>query len=242
MLPKPTIDQLIKENEKHYCPPENFGGICVKIVAVAKLPSRFGHFQVVAFYNDKDKKEHTAFVKGDVFGKGNVPTRVHSECLTGDAVGSLRCDCRDQLIASLKILGKLRHGVLLYLRQEGRGIGFINKIKAYALQDAGYDTFEADKLLGFSGDEREYDIAAHMLFSLKVKSIKLMTNNPKKIRDLKRHGVKVNGRIPLVIQANPYNRFYLETKRIKGGHLLDKEQSEKQLEQAEKIIVRQMKK
>ncbi len=238
MLPKPTIEQLIKENEKHYCPPGNFGGICVKIVSVAKLPTRFGNFAVVAFYNDKDKKEHAAFVKGNVWGKSNVVTRVHSECLTGDATGSLRCDCRDQLTTSLKTLGKLREGILLYLRQEGRGIGFINKIKAYALQDEGYDTFEADKLLGFSGDEREYDIAAHMLFSLKVKSIKLMTNNPKKIEDLKRHGVKVNGRIPLIIPANRYNHFYLMTKRVKGGHLLDKEKSEKRLEQAEKIIVK----
>ncbi len=238
MLPKLTIEELLVKNESHRCPPGSFGGICVKIVAVANLPSRFGHFQVVAFYNEKDKKEHTAFVKGDVFDKNDIPARVHSECLTGDAIGSLRCDCRDQLITALEALGKLPAGVLLYLRQEGRGIGFANKIKAYALQDIGYDTFEADQMLGFSGDEREYDIAAHMLSSLNVKSIKLMTNNPKKISGLIKHGVAVTERIPLIIPPNPYNRFYLETKKRKAGHLLGRLQSEQELEQGDNIIVR----
>ncbi len=238
MLPKITIRKLLKENEQHYCPETQFGGICVKIISIADLPTRFGHFQVVAFYNNKDKKEHAAFIKGGISGKSNVPTRLHSECLTGDAIGSLRCDCRDQLINSLEMIGKLPFGMVLYLRQEGRGIGFINKIKAYALQDMGYDTVEADRMLGFTGDEREYDIAAHMLFSLKVRSIKLITNNPKKIEDLTKHGVKIGGRIPLVIPPNKYNRFYLETKRVKAGHLLDRLESEKELEQAEKIILR----
>ena len=241
MLPRPTIDRLLKENEKHYCPAESFGGVCVKVVAIADLPTRFGHYEVVAFYNDKDKKEHAAFVKGNVIGRADVPVRLHSECLTGDAIGSLRCDCRDQLTTSLEDLGKLPYGVVLYLRQEGRGIGFINKVKAYALQDTGYDTVQADRMLGFSGDEREYDIAAHMLFSLKIKSVKLMTNNPKKIKDLTRHGVSVSGRIPLVIPPNEYNRFYLETKRAKAGHLLDRAESEKEFEQAEKIIVEKSK-
>lgn len=237
MLPKQTIEKLIKENETHYCPPGQFGGMCVKLVAVAKLPSRFGNFQVISFYNDKDKKEHAAFVKGDVAGKSDVVTRLHSECVTGDAIGSLRCDCRDQLITSLKTIGTMEHGVVLYLRQEGRGIGFINKIKAYALQDLGYDTIEADRMLGFSGDEREYDIAAHMLFSLRIKSVKLMTNNPKKMEDLTKHGVRVTGRIPLIIPANDFNRFYLETKRLKAGHLLDRAESERELEQAETVLI-----
>lgn len=238
MIPAITIKKLLKENEKHCCLSNKFGGICVKIISIAKLPTRFGHFQVVAFYNNKDKKEHAAFIKGNILGKSNVPTRLHSECLTGDAIGSLRCDCRDQLINSLEMIGELPFGMIIYLRQEGRGIGFINKIKAYALQDMGYDTIEADKILGFSGDEREYDIAAHMLFSLKVKSIKLITNNPKKIDDLKKHGVKISDRMPIIIPPNKYNRFYLETKRIKAGHLLDRLESEKKFEQAEKIILK----
>lgn len=238
MLSRSKIEKLLKENETHYCRKAKFNQICVKLVAVADLPTRFDRFQVVSFYNNKDGKEHAAFVRGDITGKVDVPVRLHSECLTGDAIGSLRCDCRDQLTTALEHIGKLPWGIVLYLRQEGRGIGFINKIKAYALQDEGYDTFEADQMLGFSGDEREYDIAAHMLFSLKVKSIKLMTNNPKKIADLTKHGVKITGRVPLVIPANRYNRFYLETKRIKGGHLLDRVESEKQLEQAEKVIIR----
>ncbi|MBI2355867.1 MAG: GTP cyclohydrolase II [Candidatus Doudnabacteria bacterium] len=237
MLPKLTIEELLRKNEDHQCPPESFGGVCVKIVAVADLPSRFGRFQVVAFYSEKDKKEHTALIKGDVFGKENVPTRIHSECLTGDAIGSLRCDCRDQLTTALETLGKLPEGILLYLRQEGRGIGLTNKIKAYALQDMGYDTIEADHMLGFSGDEREYDIAAHMLFSLNVKSIKLMTNNPKKIIGLEKHGVKVTARLPIIVPPNEYNNFYLETKQRKAGHLLGRKLSEQELEQGDNIIV-----
>lgn len=237
MLSRPKIEKLLKENETHYCRKVKFNGICVKLVAVAELPTRFGRFQVVSFYNNKDGKEHAAFVRGDITGKVDVPVRLHSECLTGDAIGSMRCDCRDQLTTALEYIGKLPRGIVLYLRQEGRGIGFINKIKAYALQDEGYDTFEADQMLGFSGDEREYDIAAHMLFSLKVKSIKLMTNNPKKIADLTNHGVKITGRVPLVIPANRYNQFYLETKQRKAGHLLDRQQGELELEQGDNIIV-----
>ncbi len=220
MIPPSKVQQLLKENEAHDCTGEKFGGVCVKIVAVAKLPSKFGNFQIVAFQNNKDKKEHAALIKGDVTGKNNVTVRLHSECLTGDGFGSLRCDCRDQLTLSLEKIEKLKQGVILYLRQEGRGIGFTNKIKAYALQDQGFDTVEADKILGFSGDERDYDIAAHMLSSLKIGSVKVMTNNPKKIDDLKKHKVKVTGRIPLVVTPNSYNRSYLETKRVKAGHLL----------------------
>lgn len=190
----------------------------IKIASIAKLPSRFGQFQIVAFQSS-DKKEHAALIKGDVSGKSNVAVRIHSECLTGDGFGSLRCDCRDQLTASLEKIEKLKTGVILYLRQEGRGIGLINKVKAYALQDQGYDTFEADRILGFSGDERDYQIAAQMLSGLKIQSVKLITNNPNKIADLKKHGVKVTGRIPLVIPPNPYNKFYLETKTLKAGHL-----------------------
>ncbi|MBI1730323.1 GTP cyclohydrolase II [Candidatus Acetothermia bacterium] len=220
-LQRPQIEEILKENETHQCLPAE---TCVKIVAIADLPSRFGHFQVIAFYNNLDDKEHAVFVKGDVVGKEDVPVRLHSECLTGDAVGSLRCDCRDQLEESLRYIGNLDNGLLLYLRQEGRGIGFINKIKAYQLQDFGYDTVEANEMLGFKADEREYKIAAHMLYSLKVKSIKLITNNPEKIKSLEQYGIKVAKRVPIVIEPNEFNRFYLETKRQKSGHLLDQKE------------------
>lgn len=222
-LAVPQIKELIKKGEEHHCPPSHGAHTCVKIKAVAHLPSRFGDFQIAAFSNDQDDKEHVALVRGDVSGKENIPVRLHSECLTGDVIGSLRCDCRDQLEVSLKTIGKMKSGVILYLRQEGRGIGLINKLKAYQLQDVGYDTVEANRILGFQDDERDYDIAAHMLQSLEIKSIKLMTNNPKKINALKEHGVKITGRLPLEIPPNKFNKKYLETKKNKSGHLFSKE-------------------
>ena len=214
------IQELLDENRYHDCEGFGPGKICVRIAAVADLPSRFGDFRVVAFWNNRDGKEHAAFVHGDVTDGENVPVRLHSECLTGDAIGSLRCDCRDQLKAALRAIGEMEAGILLYLRQEGRGIGFLNKIRAYGLQDHGLDTVEANLALGFRDDERDYAVAAHMLFSLKVRSIRLMTNNPRKISGLEGLGMKVAGRLPLIIPANPFNRFYLETKRTKSGHLL----------------------
>jgi GTP cyclohydrolase II len=218
------IDELVKENADHECPdaPET----CVRIVAVADLPTRFGAYQVVAFWSNHDHREHAAFVHGDVIGKEEVPVRLHSECLTGDAIGSLRCDCRDQLTESLERIGKMDCGIVLYLRQEGRGIGFANKIRAYQLQDQGYDTVQANEMLGFRPDERDYGIAAHMLGSLHVGSIRIMTNNPHKIQDLQEHGVTIVGRIPVEIPPNPRNRPYLETKKRRMGHILDLEQSD----------------
>jgi len=214
--------RLLEESRTHRCPdaPET----CVKTVAIAELPSRFGEFQVVAFWDEQERKEHAAFVHGDIYDRERVLVRLHSECLTGDAIGSLRCDCRDQLIASLERVARSEAGVVLYMRQEGRGIGFANKIRAYQLQDQGYDTVEANEALGFRADEREYGIAAHMLRSLHVRSIEIMTNNPSKIEDLRRHGVRIEGRIPLVVPPHPISREYLETKRRKLGHLLDVEQ------------------
>jgi len=161
-----------------------------------------------------------------VVDREDVPVRVHSECLTGDAIGSLRCDCRDQLLESLERIGQMENGVVLYLRQEGRGIGFVNKIRAYQLQDAGYDTVQANEVLGFRPDERDYGVAAHMLGSLHVRSIQILTNNPLKVADLERHGVTIVGRIPVTVPPNAVNRPYLETKRRKLGHWLDLEQSD----------------
>jgi GTP cyclohydrolase II len=156
-----------------------------------------------------------------VYGRSEVPTRIHSECLTGDAIGSLRCDCRDQLEVALRRIAAEECGLVLYLRQEGRGIGLLNKIRAYELQDRGLDTVEANLALGFRDDEREYSIAAHMLHSLRIGSIRLLTNNPRKVNDLTALGIKVSGRLPHVIPPNEYNRFYLETKASRSGHYLD---------------------
>ncbi len=227
------IKELLDDSSKHNCGGYGRYGRCVKIAAIADLPSRFGDYHVVAFYNNEDEKEHAAFVHGDVCDAENVPVRVHSECLTGDAIGSLRCDCRDQLEVALKTLGEMDNGVVLYLRQEGRGIGLVNKIRAYGLQDHGYDTVEANVELGFRDDERDYSVAAHMIDSLRIKSIRLMTNNPRKVRDLTRHGVKVADRIPLVIPPNPYNQFYLDTKATKSGHLIDTNGKERLQEQSD---------
>jgi len=220
-LSNEKIKNLLDENRDHECDGLGEDHICVKIAAIADLPSRFGDFHIAAFYNNRDDKEHLAIFHGDVIGADDVPVRVHSECLTGDAIGSLRCDCRDQLEAALTTIGQMEKGMVLYMRQEGRGIGLINKVRAYGLQDRGLDTVEANLALGFRDDEREYSSAAHMLFSLKVRSIQLMTNNPKKIDDLSKHGVLVSKRIPHILPPNDHNRFYLETKAVKSGHMID---------------------
>jgi len=231
------IQEILNENANHECGGFGKDHICVKIASIADLPSRFGDFQVVAFYNNRDGKEHAAFVHGDITGKENVPVRMHSECLTGDVAGSLRCDCRDQFEAAMSKIGRMENGILLYLRQEGRGIGFINKIRAYSLQDSGYDTVQANLALGFHDDERDYSVAAHMLESLKVKSIRLMTNNPKKLNSLKDYGIKITERIPLVIPPNPYNEFYLRTKAEKSGHMMDFSKELRFFEQIDRPVV-----
>jgi GTP cyclohydrolase II len=214
------VDDLVSRDREHECEGFGHGRVCVRVVAVADLPSRFGTFRIVGFWNNRDQKDHIAIVHGDVVGAEDVPTRMHSECLTGDALGSLRCDCRDQLEAALERIGKAERGIVLYLRQEGRGIGLTNKIRAYALQDRGHDTVEANQMLGFGDDERDYQVAADMLRALGVRSVKLMTNNPRKLDGLRQHGIRVTGRLPLVTAANRSNAGYLLTKQKRSGHWL----------------------
>lgn len=235
-----TLQSLVVRDRNHECEGFGVGKVCVKVVGVADLPTRFGNFQIAAFWNNRDAKEHVAVVHGDVLERDDVPTRLHSECLTGDALGSLRCDCRDQLEVALSALGAMERGCLLYLRQEGRGIGLINKVRAYALQDNGLDTVEANLALGFRDDERDYAIAAHMLKSLAIRSVRLMTNNPSKIRQLEQYGLRVSGRIPHVIPSNPYNRFYLETKASRSGHFMDLAGRSRLPEQSDPVVVEGM--
>ncbi|MDX2100452.1 MAG: bifunctional 3,4-dihydroxy-2-butanone-4-phosphate synthase/GTP cyclohydrolase II [Leptolyngbyaceae cyanobacterium bins.59] len=189
---------------------------------VANLPSEFGHFQIYAYRNTLDNSEHVAIVKGDpaTFKDQPVMVRVHSECLTGDSMGSLRCDCRMQLQAALKMIENAGRGVVVYLRQEGRGIGLINKLKAYSLQDMGLDTVEANERLGFPADLRNYGVGAQILNDLGVQQIRLITNNPRKIAGLGGYGLEVVDRVPLLIEATTYNSGYLATKAEKLGHLL----------------------
>lgn len=232
-----TLDELVERDREHDCPGFGKYKICVKVDAVADLPSRFGKFRIVAFWNNRDGKEHIAMVHGDVMGQQDVPVRLHSECLTGDVMGSLRCDCRDQLEVALTTIAKGERGIVLYLRQEGRGIGLTNKIKAYALQDRGLDTVEANLALGFRDDERDYAVAAHMLASLNIASIRLMTNNPNKVKQLEQYGIKVADRMPHVIPPSEHNRFYLETKKNRSGHFIDFDDKPHLAEQDEPVIV-----
>jgi 3,4-dihydroxy 2-butanone 4-phosphate synthase / GTP cyclohydrolase II len=189
---------------------------------IADLPSEFGLFKIYAYRNSLDGSEHIALVKGDVsqFEGQPVMVRMHSECLTGDAFGSLRCDCRMQLQAAMKMINHRGQGVVVYLRQEGRGIGLINKLKAYALQDIGLDTVEANERLGFPADLRNYGVGAQILSDLGIHKIRLITNNPRKIAGLKGYGLEVVDRLPLLIEATPYNAEYLTTKANKLGHLM----------------------
>jgi 3,4-dihydroxy 2-butanone 4-phosphate synthase/GTP cyclohydrolase II len=190
-------------------------------VAEAKLPTKYGEFTAIAYKSDIDPAEHIALVMGDVSTERPVLVRVHSECLTGDVFGSLRCDCGEQVTLAMQSIAKEGRGVFLYMRQEGRGIGFHNKIRAYALQDNGLDTVEANLSLGFAPDLRDYGIGAQILVDLGLHEIRFLTNNPKKIIGFEGYGLKVVEQVPIITPPNPYNRRYLETKKKKMGHLLE---------------------
>lgn len=196
-------------------------GLEVSVYARASLPTRLGNFEMIAFRNNFDGKEHVAWVHGDVVGKSDVPIRLHSECLTGDVFGSIKCDCRAQLERAMEAIVEEPYGVVFYLRQEGRGIGLANKIKAYSLQDLGFDTVEANRHIGFDDDLRRYDVAAAMVLLMGMESVDVMTNNPKKVQGLKEHGVKVSRRSPIQTTPTAENVDYLKTKARKSGHLLD---------------------
>lgn len=193
----------------------------VKQVADVDFPSRYGHFRIKAYESILDGKCHLAVVKGEVANKKNVLVRVHSECLTGDALGSMRCDCGEQLAIALKKIEKEGEGVVLYMRQEGRGIGLSNKMRAYELQDKGSDTVEANVELGFAPDLRDYGIGAQILSDLGLTSIRLMTNNPAKRAGLEGYNLEIVERVPLVIKANKFDKRYLSVKKVKMGHLLN---------------------
>ncbi len=224
----PSIEEIIAQDidSLRMCPEEKdclscTQSLCVKVVSVSDFPSQFGHFRIVGFVNNRDGKDHIIIQKGDIDDGENMLVRIHSACLTGDSLGSLRCDCGSQLREALKLIEKEGRGMVLYHQEEGRGIGLLNKLRAYALQDGGMDTWEANVRLGFQADERDYAIPIEMLKKLGVKSVRLLTNNPEKVEAVEKYGLKVAQRVQHEIPAHKHNEKYLATKKERFGHLLN---------------------
>ncbi len=211
-IPFITVAQIISYRLKHES--------LVERVAEAVLPTRFGEFTIIGYSNEVDGREHIALIRGDIEGKDDVLVRVHSKCLTGDVFGSGRCDCGPQLDVAMQMVAEEGCGVIVYLDQEGRGIGLLNKLRAYQLQDEGHDTVEANQILGFPADLRNYGIGAQILANLGLRTIRMMTNNPKKLTGLEGFGLEITGRIPLEAPATECNQDYLDAKRDKMGHML----------------------
>lgn len=193
----------------------------MELYAKAKMPTKYGEFEILTFVNKITKQHHVVLTMGDISDGEDVLCRVHSECLTGDALGSRRCDCGEQYNYAMRAIAEEGRGVMVYMRQEGRGIGLVNKLKAYELQDKGLDTVDANRALGFRDDMREYYEAYQMLKKLGIKSIRIMTNNPEKIKHLENYGLEIEERIPIQIEATEYDLFYLQTKKERMGHILD---------------------
>ncbi|MCE5255573.1 MAG: GTP cyclohydrolase II [Spirochaetaceae bacterium] len=229
----PTVEEIIRQDVDflRHCPGELDCAacqekLCVMVASVADFPTQYGQFSIVGFVNNKDGKDHIMVVKGDIGDGENFFLRIHSACLTGDALGSLRCDCGPQLHHALERIEAEGRGAVLYHQAEGRGIGLVNKLRAYALQDSGYDTYDANVALGFRADERDYAIPAAMLKKLGIRSVRLMTNNPDKVAALQQEGVVVKERIQHELPAQEHDRAYLETKKERFGHFLELDHTE----------------
>lgn len=214
MFESNKVEETLQENKKQK-------EILVEQVAKAKMPTKYGEFTIYGYEDKINGEQHLALVKGDISGNEPVLCRVHSKCLTGDTLGSTRCDCGEQYAAAMKRIQKEGRGVLLYMAQEGRGIGLLNKLKAYELQDKGLDTVEANVALGFDEDLRDYDIAVQMLKDLGLKKLRLLTNNPDKIEQLTAYGMEIVERVPIQMEASKHDIFYLKTKQEKMGHIVN---------------------